>query len=546
MDTITLFFEHNIVVVYFGYGLAFFCMGLAVWLESGHTAEFRMARAMGPLAGFGLVHGLHEWFEMFQRLGRAGATTIPQWLLLDQVRLAHLVLSFVLLIMFGVRLIDYSRQEKETPAGPTPPFTFAQLSLSALLLTWGVSLAATWWLYHPTPDQFLTVVDVLSRYILGIPGALLSSWAIVLEQQTFGLRGMSGTGRDLLRAALALVLYGVIGQAFPHQSFLFPSTILNSDWFSQTFGIPIQLFRAFAAMAMAIFVIRALRAFELENQQRLLTANRARLEAQQKTMALQEQSRQETEQLNEQLQTAMHDLSHLYQALQSREAVQRDLLHQVVTAQEHERQRIARDLHDTTGQALTALGLGLAAVGEAVANKPELAIRQLGQLKGLTSQALEELRDLIGNLRPAVLDDLGLVPAVQGFGRDFEGRNGIHTSVTISGRRQRLAPELETIIFRVVQEALTNVARHAAAHNVAIQLTFRPESLSLVIADDGCGFDPQQALQPQAKRRAWGLLGMRERIALVQGQCDIQSAPGRGCTLQITIPLEKEGPHDTP
>lgn len=545
MDTITLFFEHNIIVVYFGYGLAFFCMGLAVWLESGHTAEFRMARAMGPLAGFGLVHGLHEWFEMFQRLGRAGATTIPSWLLLDEVRLAHLVLSFVLLIMFGVRLIDYSRRE-QSPAGTLPPFTFAQLALAALLLTWGISLAATWWLYRPDREQFLLAVDVLSRYILGIPGALLSAWAIVLEQQTFALRGMPGTGRDLLRAALALLFYGVIGQIFLRKSFLFPSTIINSDWFSQTFGIPIQLFRACAAMAMAIFVIRALRAFELENQQRLLTANQARLEAQQKTMALQERAHQETETLNEQLQTTMDDLSQLYRELQDREAAQRDLLHQVVTAQEQERQRIARDLHDTTGQALTALGLGLAAVGEAVSTNPELAARQLGQLKGLTGRALEELRDLIGNLRPAVLDDLGLVPAIQGFGRDFEAHSGIQTSITVSGRKQRLPPELETTIFRVFQEALTNVARHAGANQVTIQLMFRPDSLNLIIADDGRGFDPQQALQPQANRRAWGLLGMRERVALVQGQCDIQSAPGRGCTIQITIPLKKEDPHDTP
>lgn len=540
MDPIALFFEHNIIVVYFFYGLAFFSMGLAVWLESGHTAEFRMARAMGPLAGFGVVHGLHEWFEMFQRLGRANATNIPGWLLMDEVRLIHLVSSFILLIMFGTRLIYYSRQENggETLTNNKPDVV--RLAAWILLGVWLLSIAATWWLYEPDPAELLTAVDVLARYILGIPGALLAAWAILLEQQTFSLRGMSDTGRDLLRAALALFLYGVVGQIFPKQSFLFPSTIINSDWFAQIFGIPIQLFRAVAAALMAIFVIRALRAFELESQQRLKTADKARLAAQQEALQVQEQARLETEQLNQQLQTAMQDLSHLYHELQERDALRRELLHQVVTAQEHERQRIARELHDTTGQALTALGLGFAAVGESVQNNAELATRQLEQLKKLNMQTLDELRDLIGNLRPSVLDNLGLVPALQGQLREFESRTGVNGVLEINGRRRRLQPEVETIVFRIVQEALTNITRHAAARHVHIQLQFQPEALHLTIQDDGRGFDPQVALSPRAGRRAWGLLGMQERVSLVGGNCLIHSAPGQGTTIQITIPLDKE------
>lgn len=539
MDPIALFFEHNIIVVYFFYGLAFFSMGLAVWLESGHTAEFRMARAMGPLAGFGIVHGLHEWFEMFQRLGRANATNIPGWLLMDEVRLIHLVSSFILLIMFGTRLIYYSHQENGGDQATGRP-DLVRLAVGVLLGVWLLSIAATWWLYEPEPAELLTAVDVLARYILGIPGALLAAWAILLEQQTFSLRGMSDTGRDLLRAALALFLYGVVGQIFPKQSFLFPSTLINSDWFAEAFGIPIQLFRAVAAALMAIFVIRALRAFELESQQRLKTADKARLAAQQEALQVQEQARLETEQLNQQLQTAMHDLSHLYHELQERDALRRDLLHQVVTAQEHERQRIARELHDTTGQALTALGLGFAAVGESVQNNAELATRQLDKLKKLSMQTLDELRDLIGNLRPSVLDNLGLVPALQGQLREFESRTGVNGALEINGRRRRLQPEVETIVFRIVQEALTNITRHAAARHVHIQLQFQPETLHLTIQDDGQGFDPQVALSPRAGRRAWGLLGMQERVSLVGGNCLIHSAPGQGTTIQITIPLDKE------
>lgn len=539
MNTLALFFEHNIVVIYFFYGLAFFSMGLAVWLESGRTAEFRMARAMGPLAGFGIVHGLHEWFEMFQRLGRANATNVPDWLLLDELRVIHLALSFILLIIFGVRLIYYSRVEEMEQEHRGSQY-LVTLAATVLVLVWLLSIGLTWWLYHPEKLAFLNAIDALTRYILGIPGALLAAWAIVLEQNTFTIRGMSFTGRDLLRAALALFFYGVIGQAFPKQSFLFPSNTINGDFFADTFGIPIQLFRALTAALMAVFVIRALRAFELESQQRLQSANEARLQAQQEALQIQEQARWDTEQLNQQLQLAMQDLSRLYQELQARESLRRDLLHQVVTAQEQERQRIARELHDTTGQALTALGLGFAAASETVHANPQLASRQLGELKKLSMQTLDELRDLIGNLRPSVLDDLGLVPALQGQVREFTNRTGIYAELTLSGQRRRLQPEIETIVFRLVQEALTNVFRHAAANHVTIQLVFKSDHLHLTIQDDGRGFDPAQALSPQAGRRPWGLLGMQERVSLVNGQWEIQSAPGQGTTISVTIPLEQD------
>lgn len=533
MDPIALFFQHNIVIIYFFYGLAFFSMGLAVWLESGHTAEFRMARAMGPLAGFGILHGLHEWFEMFQRLGRANATNIPDWLLMNEVRLAHLILSFILLIVFGVRLIYFSRLE-DGQGEQSGRQGFVNIAAGALVLVWLLSVVATKWLYDPEPEAFLRAIDVLARYILGIPGALLSAWAIILEQQTFTIRHMSGTGRDLLRAALALFLYGVVGQAFPNQSFLYPSTVVNSDTFALTFGVPVQLFRAVAAALLAFFVIRALRAFELESRLR-------RLATQQEALDIQERARRETEQLNEQLQVAMQDLSHLYQELQAREALRRDLLHQVVTAQEHERQRIARELHDTTGQALTALGLGFAAASETVRTNPEIASRQLGELKKLSMQTLEELRDLIGNLRPSVLDDLGLVPALQGQIREFINRTGVPADLVLHGKRRRVQPEIDTIVFRITQEALTNVTRHAAAKQVSIQLDFQPDILSLTIKDNGRGFEPPSVLNPHARRRSWGLLGMQERVALVGGHYQLLSAPGQGTTIQVSIPLEKEG-----
>jgi len=518
MDPVAEFFVHNIIVVYFFYGLAFFCMGLVVWLESGRTSEFRIARAIGALAAFGILHGLHEWFEMFQKLSETGATNIPGWLLLDPIRISHLVLSFLLLVVFGVRLL-YAIHRKDGNERRV-----AYLSAGALLIVWGTAVLLTRWLYNPSPDEFVAMIDVLSRYMIGMPGALLAAWAIILEQRSFRKRGMTGFGRDLLWAASALLLYGIVGQAFPRESILFPSSIINGGWFLETFGIPIQFFRAVEAAIMAVFVIRALRAFELERQQRLNVAQEARLVAQQQALETQKAARQQTEEL--------------YGELKQREELLGEMLHQVVSAQEGERQRIARELHDGTGQIMTGLGLGLAAAVESVSHNPELALNQLEELKRLNAQALRELHEVISDLRPSVLDDLGLVPALKAQTRQFEARTGVKTAFRVEGKRKRLQPEIETIIFRIGQEALTNVAKHASADTASVCLHFNENCLTLLVEDDGQGFDPELVLQPDGHHRtAWGLLGIQERVALVGGECRIRSRPGGGTQIEAQIPF---------
>ena len=306
METITTFFEHNIIIVYFFYGLAFFCMGLIVLLESRRTSALRLSGALFFLAMFGIIHGLHEWFEMFQKLGATSATAIPSWLLLDELRIAHLVVSFVLLIMFGVHLIFVSRHAQ------TKNYRLAIVITTVFVICWLASVFITRWLYKPVGAEFLTAVDVLARYILGIPGALLAVWAIILEQRSFRDNNLNDTGRDLLRAALALFLYGLVGQIFTAPTFLFPANIINADLFVQIFGIPVQLFRATMAILIALFVIRALRAFETERQRNLSKANEERLIAQRKALTVQEQARQEMEHLNQELQTAVQDLTLLF------------------------------------------------------------------------------------------------------------------------------------------------------------------------------------------------------------------------------------------
>ncbi|MEW5986149.1 MAG: sensor histidine kinase [Chloroflexota bacterium] len=522
MDSGASFFARNIVAVYFVYGLAFFSMGLALWLESGRTSEFRLARAIGPLAGFGIVHGLHEWFEMFQRLASAGVGNIPPWMLLEEVRIGHLLVSFVLLVVFGVRLLYSGLRE----AGNERLFAYA--TAITLTLVWLASVLATHRLYHPTGVDFTTALDVLARYILGVPGASLAAWAMILERRTFRQRGMETAAQAILWAAVALGLYGVVGQLFPRPSYLFPANVVNAELFQRLFGIPIQLFRAVMAAAVAVAMIRTLRAFEVERQQRLLAAQEARLAAQQEAMATQQRAQAATEAL--------------YQELRARDALRQQLLHQVVTAQEKERQRVARELHDGPGQTLTALGLGMAALGESLKADPALAGRQAADLKTLNAQALQELHEVIADLRPSVLDNLGLAPALRGQIQSFEVRSGVKTQLVIDGQRRPMDPEMETVVFRIAQEALTNVTKHAAAQNVRVQVTYREDSLQLAVQDDGRGFDPQAALHTNgARRTAWGLLGIQERASLVGGSCRIASRPGAGTTIEVTIPYGTEG-----
>ena len=521
MDPVAEFFTDNIIIVYFLYGLAFFTMGLAIWMESNRTSEYRIARAFWLLAGFGIVHGVHEWFEMFQKLSESGAANIPDALLLNEIRIPHLVLSFLLLMVFGVRLL-YSTHRRDKNENK-----FALAVAGVFFLIWLVSVLITRWVYDPTQQELLDASDVLSRYILAIPASLLAAWAIVLERKSYLKQGKAGFGRDLQWAAWALIVYGIIGQLFPKESILFPSTIINSELFLEIFGIPVQFFRATQAALMAFFFIRALRAFEVERQKHLVKAQADRKKAREEAFEAQKQVQVQTEKLNIEL--------------KGREEMLGELLHQVVSAQEGERRRVARELHDGTRQILTGLGLGLAAAGETTKTNPELAAQQLTDLKKLNAQALQELHHVIRDLRPSVLDDLGLVPALNAQVRDFESRTGVRIDFEVKGRKRRIRPDLETIIFRIAQEALTNIAKHAEAEAVNVRLTIKPSSMKLTIADDGRGFDADEVLYRNVSQRsAWGLLGIQERVALVGGFCSIESEPGKGTTIRATIPLVAE------
>jgi signal transduction histidine kinase len=219
-----------------------------------------------------------------------------------------------------------------------------------------------------------------------------------------------------------------------------------------------------------------------------------------------------------------------------RDALRREFLHRTVKTQEEERRRIARELHDELGQMLTGLAVGLRGAQTSL-DKPGLLRAQLQQLEDIAVQALGSMRHLVDELRPAVLDDMGLPAALRHHVENFAGFTGIKASLTIGPGYVRLPGDVETILFRVTQEALTNIARHAQASRAWIELKCVDGWVVLQIEDNGLGFDPAVALDGGDKPAGWGLVGIQERVRLVDGEVQIQSEPGKGTRLCVRVPV---------
>lgn len=206
------------------------------------------------------------------------------------------------------------------------------------------------------------------------------------------------------------------------------------------------------------------------------------------------------------------------------ETERRDAGRAAIAAQERERHRIAQDLHDEVNQALTAVSLRLQA---SIERAPPALRRELAETKRLSSQAMEELLALARQLRPAVLDDHGLIPALSSQVRDFGEQSGVRATFSARGRPPVLSPERQLVIYRVTQESLSNIAQHARARKVVVELSFIGRTV-LRISDDGCGFAGGRAA-------GLGLSGMRERALLVGGNLSIWSAAGQGTRIELTM-----------
>jgi signal transduction histidine kinase len=191
---------------------------------------------------------------------------------------------------------------------------------------------------------------------------------------------------------------------------------------------------------------------------------------------------------------------------------------------------------------LTALSLGLGAVEEMVEQSPEETRTRLRELRGLVEEMMKKVNQLTTRLRPTMLDDLGLVPALITYADEAARHLPFEVDVEITGQRRRLPSELETALYRIAQESLTNVARHAQATRARVHLHLGLNEASLKIADDGIGMSPEHARQGAARGDGWGLAGIHERATLLGGDVRILSQPGAGTEIEAQIPIPEAAP----
>jgi signal transduction histidine kinase len=206
---------------------------------------------------------------------------------------------------------------------------------------------------------------------------------------------------------------------------------------------------------------------------------------------------------------------------------------QVLTAHETERMRIARELHDDTAQALTSILVRLRLL-ERSTNDTDV-LQNVEELRELTSGALDSVRRMAMDLRPAALDDLGLVPALHAYAEKYSHSWPVRATVNVDGLTRRLPADVELVLYRVVQEAMTNIAKHASATSAAVSLSRRHNEVTLTIADDGVGLDLNNG--PQTNGSRLGLFGMHERLALVGGEMQVESERGKGTKITARVPL---------
>ncbi len=495
----------SFVLVYFVYGLAFFCMGVVMLLESRRDSVMGEARLLIPLAAFGFVHGVHEWVEMFFEMRKW--FNLPVSGIANGGRLLLLLTSFAFLLFFALQALK--------PLQPRLPARAIYSGFGLLIFALGMVALLGLTQREASPAQS-TQADALFRYLLAVPAGILAAFGLIRQSQRSrptNRRVASG----LLIAGVSFGLYGLTQMAVPPVN-IFPARYFNAAIFYGWFGFPIQGLRAVLAVAITLGLTLAIQAAEEQRRRQLAEAQQARLAA----------------------------LQQIQRDLEEREALRRELLRHTVIAQEDERARIARELHDETSQFLTALSLNMAALrGSMPTGKRAGEI--LDRMQELTRRMSQGIYRMVHDLRPAQLDDLGLIAALQYLADEAQQRSDLTVTLEILGTPRRLDPLVETVLFRVAQEALSNVARHSQSDKAEMKLEFDPEGARLIIRDKGIGFDPEAQLLPP---RGWGIAGMRERAESVGGVLHIQSAPGQGTLVEVTLPvtqnseLVEEGDHE--
>ncbi len=478
-----------LLIVYFLYGLSFFSMGLILILESTRTSSSELIRLLRPLSIFGLLHGIHEWLEIFLIQARWFQADLPAWI--NWIQLLVLTTSFVALAVYGIRAV------KTLHHYFTPLAYFGMVTLPIYALLVGADVM---WAYANENISAYSLIATLARYLLAVPSAALATIGLnAASTRTFAM------GRIPLNVYLKWASVGFAAYSLT-QLFVSPipamlARVVNTESFNALTGIPIQAVRTVAGIIITVSMFGSANFMEKERQDEQLAAQKMHLEA-----------------------------------LERQERLRKELLRNTIRTQEEERARIARELHDEMAQTLTAFTLDIATLQNALPSDNGTHII-LDRLQNLSRQMSQDMVQMVYMLRPPHLDELGLVTAVKHMlVQDFQRRE-LKAKMEIMGNAVRLDPLIETVLFRIAQEALTNVLRHAETKEVDLCLEYKPESVLLKISDHGNGFNPDQTF---VAPRGWGLAGMKERAESIGGKMQISSSPSHGTTVEVEIPISSK------
>lgn len=483
------FLQLNYLLMYFIYGLAFFSMGLAMALEGARSPDVAEATLLKPLAMFGILNAINQWMEIVILPGVWMEIATPRPLLL--VKLFFLALSFAALTAFGVQAYRPARRQIAASLYVSLGF------LLVYIIVIGLDHIIPW----ETKPNCLRCADAQARYFLALPGALLA--ALALKNHARKNKETNAPLASAYRlAAWGFALYGLT-QIFPPRAEIYPAPFINAELFQQVTGIPIQLISTILALFTMGSLIHASHIAEKGRRQELQQAQQDKLAA----------------------------LEQVQAELLKRRELRKDLFRHIVLAQEEERGRISRELHDDTAQILTAASLNMAALKTVVGTNPK-AVTLLERSQGLCQEMSQALYRMVHDLRPAQLDDFGLVPALRHLTEEKWFSRKIAITFEATGDQRRVDPVIETVLFRVAQEALTNILRHAHADTASLRIIFEKDQIILTVADQGAGFTPA------LKGQGFGLAGITERVELINGKVEIDSAPGKGTTITVVAPAK--------
>jgi len=490
------FLQLNYLLMYFIYGLALFSMGLAMALESSRSPDVAEATLLKPLAMFGILNAINQWLEIVILPGIWMELVTPRPLLL--VKLFFLALSFAALTAFGVQAYRPARRQVAASLYVSLGF------LLVYILAIGLDHIIPW----DVKPNCLRCADAQARYLLALPGAMLAALALKNHARK-NKETNAALAKAYLLAAWGFALYGLT-QVFPGRAEIYPAPFINAELFQAITGIPIQLISTILALFTMGSLIHASHIAEKGRQQELHKAQQEKLAA----------------------------LEQVQAELLKRRELRKDLFRHIVMAQEEERGRISRELHDDTAQILTAASLNMAALKTVLGTNPK-AVTLLDRSHGLCQEMSQALYRMVHDLRPAQLDDFGLVPALRHLTEEKWFSRKIAITFEATGEQRRVDPMIETVLFRVAQEALTNILRHANTDTASLRIFFEKEQITLTVEDHGAGFSPA------LKGQGFGLAGITERVELINGRVEINSAPGKGTTITVIAPA-KLGPLTPP